>query len=280
MDESDTEALRLNATGVQRTDMEKSTYYFPHDYNARNDPKLQAVLFRLKQEGKGVFWDIIEMLYEQGGRLPLDYENLAFSLRTDTAIVRSVIEDYNLFENDGEYFWSNSVNQRMNRRIDIREKRKAAAKARWEKKAQTSEQPPTENQDINANALLLECTSNAIKRKEKEIKGKEIKENNSTIKENFKAEALSDIKLEQGCMSCYISPEEYRALANEIFSDWEYANTPIEEWNFMHFLSVLRIKVSILKKKKANENNIEQRDSKRRSFEATATSAEDYEGPF
>ena len=49
----------------------KDTFYFQHDYNARNDPKLQDVLIDLGVEGIGVFWCIIEQLYEQGGKLPL-----------------------------------------------------------------------------------------------------------------------------------------------------------------------------------------------------------------
>ena len=40
----------------------KETFYFAHDYNARNDPKLQNVLFDLGVEGIGVFWCFIEEL--------------------------------------------------------------------------------------------------------------------------------------------------------------------------------------------------------------------------
>ena len=46
----------------------KDSYYFQHDYNARNDPKLQDVLIELGVEGIGIYWCIIEQLYEQGGR--------------------------------------------------------------------------------------------------------------------------------------------------------------------------------------------------------------------
>ena len=48
--------------------MAKESFYFSHDYGSRNDPKLVKVLMKLKQEGKGVYWDLIEMLYEQGDR--------------------------------------------------------------------------------------------------------------------------------------------------------------------------------------------------------------------
>ena len=58
----------------------KDTFYFQHDYNARNDPKLQDVLIDLGVEGIGVFWCIIEQLYEQGGKLPLrSCKSIAFA---------------------------------------------------------------------------------------------------------------------------------------------------------------------------------------------------------
>lgn len=106
--------------------------YFSHDYNARNDPKLQEVLFEHGVAGLGVFWVLIENLYEQGGELPLTAcKSIAFALHTESNIVESVVRDFNLFQNDGEKFWSNSVNARINKRNDITEKRKQAAVISW-----------------------------------------------------------------------------------------------------------------------------------------------------
>lgn len=112
----------------------KDTFYFQHDYNARNDPKLQRVLMELGASGIGVFWCIVEMLYEQGGYMPLDdYKSIAFALHVENKIVQSIINDYDLFQNDNEVFWSQSAIDRLNKRKDIAEKRKAAAVARWDK---------------------------------------------------------------------------------------------------------------------------------------------------
>ena len=110
----------------------KETFYFAHDYNARNDPKLQNVLFDLGVEGIGVFWCIIEQLYEQGGKLPLHYcKSIAFALHVDFKRVERLVNDYGLFKNDGENMWSESVLNRLNRRSEVSEKRKLAALARW-----------------------------------------------------------------------------------------------------------------------------------------------------
>ncbi|MGJ1321477.1 Lin1244/Lin1753 domain-containing protein [Sphingobacterium faecium] len=148
--------------------MSKESYYFSHDYGSRNDPKLVKVLMKLGQEGKGVYWDIIEMLYEQGGYLMLsDCDSYAFALRVDEACITKLINDFNLFENDGEKFWSNSVLSRLDKRDSKSQKAKESALKRWNKA------------DINANAsknkanaLRGQSEPNAIKeRKEKEKKG-------------------------------------------------------------------------------------------------------------
>ena len=112
----------------------KDTFYFQHDYNARNDPKMQRLLMEQGASGLGVYWCIVEMLYEQGGYLPLnDSKSIAFALHVDNKAVQSVINDYDLFQNDGELFWSKSAIDRLTKRKDIAEKRKAAAVARWDK---------------------------------------------------------------------------------------------------------------------------------------------------
>ena len=92
----------------------KDSYYFQHDYNARNDPKLQDVLIELGVEGIGIYWCIIEQLYEQGGTLPLRYcKSIAFALHVDYKTVERLVNNYGLFANDGENMWSDSVLKRF-----------------------------------------------------------------------------------------------------------------------------------------------------------------------
>ena len=110
----------------------KDSYYFQHDYNARNDPKLQDVLIELGVEGIGIYWCIIEQLYEQGGTLPLRYcKSIAFALHVDYKTIERLVNNYGLFANDGENMWSDSVLKRLDKRKDISDKRKQAAIARW-----------------------------------------------------------------------------------------------------------------------------------------------------
>lgn len=114
----------------------KETYFFTHDFNARNDPKLVDVLRNHGQAGIGTYWGLIEMIYEQGGELTLDkIESIAFQLHIGPDIVKSLVLDFGLFDNDGKVFWSESVKRRLQKRAEIADKRRSAANNRWKGEA-------------------------------------------------------------------------------------------------------------------------------------------------
>ena len=46
--------------------MAKETFYFSHDYNARNDIKIKKLILKHGFCGYGIFWAIIEDLYNKG----------------------------------------------------------------------------------------------------------------------------------------------------------------------------------------------------------------------
>ena len=131
----------------------KETFYFQHDFNARNDPKLQNVLMEHGCAGLGVFWCIVEQLHEQDGILPLDgIKGIAFALHVEPKVVESIIRDFDLFECDDESFWSESVNKRLKKRVEIKEKRKKAAQHRWGSECK-----------CNANAMHMQSKEKKIK---------------------------------------------------------------------------------------------------------------------
>ena len=159
----------------------KESYFFSHDYNARQDPKMQEVLMDYGVAGIGIYWCIIEQLYEQGGRLLLsNIKAIAFSLHANIDDVRSIVENYGLFDNDGVEFWSPSVSRRLESRKQTAEKRTKAASKRWEKTAKEAN-PDANASNSDANAMH-ECNNDDAmqcykkKRKEKE---KKVKENNN-----------------------------------------------------------------------------------------------------
>jgi len=140
--------------------MAKDTFYFTHDYNTRNDEKIKALLFKHGLLGYGVFWAIIEDLYNNANALQLDCERIAFELRSDKIIVESVIKDFGLFTFEGSIFGSHSVQKRLEDRLSKSTKARQSAFKRWNKDS------------IDANALPPQSEGNAIK----ESKVEEIKE--------------------------------------------------------------------------------------------------------
>jgi hypothetical protein len=49
--------------------MADNSYYFSHDYNARSDPKIKKLLARHGVAGYGIYWAIIEDLYNNANAL-------------------------------------------------------------------------------------------------------------------------------------------------------------------------------------------------------------------
>ena len=112
--------------------MAKETFYFTHDYGSRNDPELQKVLMKCGMDGIGTYWCLIEMLYENQGRLLLsEIETYAFALRVHCDVIKTLIDDTKLFEKSGEFFYSNSVLRRLEERDSKSKKARKSAYARW-----------------------------------------------------------------------------------------------------------------------------------------------------
>ena len=216
----------------------KETFYFAHDYNARNDPKLQNVLFDLGVEGIGVFWCIIEQLYEQGGKLPLHYcKSIAFALHVDFKCVERLVNDYGLFKNDGENMWSESVLKRLDKRKGISDKRKQAAIARWRQNLENQSQASIQSTDNpiinNANEMQVHTTSNASARhKEKEIKEKNnikesIKEKHETAK-RFVPPTLEEVKARIKEMNYTFDAEAFIAFYQS--KNWMVGKNKMKDW--------------------------------------------------
>lgn len=96
----------------------KKTSFFSHDSNARNDNKMIAVRMRHKAVGYAVYFMILERLRDEVDYMSIkDYNILAFDFRESAEIVKSVVEDFGLFEfsEDGKKFYSVSFMGRMGR---------------------------------------------------------------------------------------------------------------------------------------------------------------------
>jgi len=172
----------------------KNTFFFSHDFGARNDPKLQNLMMEHGCEGIGVYWCIVEQMYEQGGQLPLSScKSIAYTLHVSCEFVKSVINDFLLFDNDGDVFWSESVKSRLDKRAEISEKRREAGKKGWQKTF-NNEQTLSNNKQMlvdntaNVRQMPSEVRANAEQTKSNclAIKVKESKEKNNIKKKNKK----------------------------------------------------------------------------------------------
>ncbi len=147
--------------------MVKDTFYFSHDFNTRNDIKIKKLIAKHGYLGYGLFWAIIEELYNNTNVLPNDYDCIAFDLRCDSEIIKSIINDFDLFVVDTESFGSLSIQRRLNERNEKSKKARESVLARWNK------------QKEDTNVLPTNYDSNTIKEsKRKENKENKIKINN------------------------------------------------------------------------------------------------------
>ena len=111
--------------------MSKDTFYFSHDYNTRSDEKIKKLIRNHGMLGYGVFWSIIEDLYQNNNSLELDFDLLSYEYRINTDIVKSIVIDFGLFEFNDNTFCSISISNRLNIRNEKSNKAKIGAAAKW-----------------------------------------------------------------------------------------------------------------------------------------------------
>lgn len=156
--------------------MKKVNNFFPHDFKARNDSKLVKVNMEMGMEGIGIYWCIIESLYEAGGALSIsDIDTLSFDLHVDKNIILKLIKNYDLFQINNEKFFSKSVTRRLSEIEKISKTKSNASKVRWQK--QRENEGMHMHSTCNANGMHVENICNAKKRKENKIKENKKEEN-------------------------------------------------------------------------------------------------------
>lgn len=181
--------------------MTKETFYFSHDYNSRSDEKIKKLIYQHGYEGYGIYWAIIEELYQNANAMQMECERIAFELRTDSNRIRSIIQDFDLFVVEDGYFYSPSVQKRLDLRNNKSVKARESAKKRWN----------------NANAMRTHSEGNAIKEsKVKENKGKFIVPSVQELKKEFPeldAQRFHDFYTSKGWMVGKTKMKDWKAAA-------------------------------------------------------------------
>lgn len=173
--------------------------YFPHDSNARNDERLVNVRMKHGPAGYGVYFMLVERLREDPEYMSVvDYNLIAFDLRIDASLAKSIIRDFGLFAftvdpERGECFYSESLRQRMARKDEITAKRKAASALGVSVRQENREKTKTTE---TSNQMVAETQPNGTpngsekRTKEKERKGKENSTSSPYVEEAHAAKPL------------------------------------------------------------------------------------------
>jgi len=119
----------------------KDARYFTHDDNARHDPKMQALIKKYGMKGYGMFWVIIETLRgARGHKVSFKkyvMESFAEEMKCTAVEVKAFIEDcineFELFIQENESFYSESLLERMAKLNYLREVKQRGAYAMHEK---------------------------------------------------------------------------------------------------------------------------------------------------
>ena len=154
--------------------MAKDAYYFTHDSNASEDPKILQMCSVYKAEGYGWYWMIIEQMRQQadyklhiGGKYALNAFALRFyaDAKRFSEFIEDCINEFNLFKRDGDLLYSESLIRRMAIYDDKSEKARVSALIRWGKQPQN-----------NANAMQTLCDGNASKVNKSKVNKSKVKD--------------------------------------------------------------------------------------------------------
>jgi len=197
--------------------MAKEAYYFSHDSNARHDPDIKAMRSVYKLQGYAWFWVLIEMMRDadehklsmQGRYIWNAYASeLECNAEEAKQFVEDCINEFSLFASDGQYFWSESLLRRMEKKATTSEKRSAAAKARWDK--------TRTNAEVLDDSMQMHSGSSAIAMQGKESKGNKKESKVKEIKDKTAFEAYTSNPLLLGTLKSFV---EFRMKVRKPMTD-------------------------------------------------------------
>ena len=156
-------------------------FYFQHDQNASEDPKIISLRIELGWEGYGVYWGIIELLHKNNGYMDYSDKRIAFALQAKVEVVKRVCEEFSLFSTKEGKLFSRRLLKQIEHRSNIVEKRRRAGSKggrpkdseKASEKHLLEEEEPIEKQ--------TESKNNPKKSKVKKSKVKESREENTEV---------------------------------------------------------------------------------------------------
>ena len=185
--------------------MGKETFYFSHDYNARSDERIRRLLWKHGMVGYGLFWAIVEDLYQNDNKLKVEFESLSYHYHVEIDVLKSVINDFELFVFQDDFFGSLSVQKRIDERNSKSLKARESIKYRWKK---------DDEYERNTNVIRTSEGRNTIK----ESKVKESKVKDIDKKSSFTPPQLTEV------VSFFIEKGDSAENAQKAFEYYSVAN--------------------------------------------------------
>lgn len=107
-------------------------HWFKHDFYTCNDSKMQKLDYRYPVVGYGIFFKVVEMLYQNNGKIDYDLDFISFSLNYEKEVIRAVLNDFNLFVIEDEVLSNNRALNSIKEITEKSEKASASAKKRYD----------------------------------------------------------------------------------------------------------------------------------------------------
>jgi hypothetical protein len=158
-------------------DTGKNAPYFPHDCDAKDDPKIMLLIAQLGLEAYGIYWILVEYLRSQRGyRAPLLLlDALSRRYGSSREKFEAVATRFELFVIENEEFYSCSLSRRMLPLDAKRQRMKQLALQRWNPEAIQSQSA--------GNAYAY---SNAMQSREEKSRVKKSKKDKIRVEESNK----------------------------------------------------------------------------------------------
>lgn len=118
--------------------MPKDSYYFQHDFNARNDEKILELRSRFGAEGYGIFWMIVETMAENnnGGVKASLMGGLSHGYGVAKERLKEVFDccvEVKLFRLESDTYLSDRILEYKKFRQELSKDGKKGARIRWGK---------------------------------------------------------------------------------------------------------------------------------------------------
>lgn len=164
-----------------------------------NSPEVMRARMEHGMAAYGIYVTLMQLLEEdEDHKLSKDYSMIAYEMRVDISVVQSVVEDFDLFEVEEEYFYSKELSDTIEQARKVSEARARAGRAGGAAKAR--------NFAENAKESSSKCQANARKNVANARNSKE----NETEKENLspKTPIKEKDKEKENCLSRRLSSNE------------------------------------------------------------------------